>query len=72
MRFEVFTAVKIQVEVFWVVTLYNVVGYQLSRGPRCLHLQSDVKMETAWNSGKLVSYHNTTRRHKQSNLEFNL
>jgi hypothetical protein len=28
-RFEVFTALKIQVEVFWVVTLYIVVaGYQ--------------------------------------------
>jgi hypothetical protein len=35
MRFEVFMVVKIQVEVFWVVILYNVVlGYH-SKGPCC-------------------------------------
>jgi hypothetical protein len=39
-RFEVFTAVKIQVQVFWVVTPCNdVVGYQRFRNPCCLHLQ---------------------------------
>jgi hypothetical protein len=33
-RFDVFTAVKIQVEVFWVVTPYGVVGgHQLFGGP---------------------------------------
>jgi hypothetical protein len=42
-RFEVFTAVKIQSDVFWVVTLCGVaVGYKRFGGPSCLHL---VKME---------------------------
>jgi hypothetical protein len=37
-------AVKIQVEVFWVVTPCNVaVGYQRFEGPCCLHLQGEVK-----------------------------
>jgi hypothetical protein len=40
MRFEVFMVVKIQVEVFWVVTLCNVVvGYQHSKEPCSLCLQ---------------------------------
>jgi hypothetical protein len=35
---EVFTSVKVQVEVSWVVKPCNVVvGYQLSRDPCCLH-----------------------------------
>jgi len=39
-RFQLFTAMKIQVEVFWVVTSYSViVGYQRFKGPYCLHLQ---------------------------------
>jgi len=38
-RFEVFMVMKIQVEVFWVVTSCSVrVGYQCFRGPCCLHL----------------------------------
>jgi hypothetical protein len=38
-RFEAFTVVKIQVEVFWVVTPCNVmVVYQRVRGPCYLHL----------------------------------
>jgi hypothetical protein len=38
-RFEVFTVVKIQVEV-WVVTLYSVtIGYQSFGGPYCLPVQ---------------------------------
>jgi hypothetical protein len=42
-RFEVFTAMKIQVMVFWVVMLCTVtVGYQHFRGPCCLHLQGEV------------------------------
>jgi len=42
-RFEVFMAVKIQVEVLWVVTPCSVVvGYHCFRGPCCHHLQSEV------------------------------
>jgi hypothetical protein len=37
-RFEVFMAVKIQDEVFWVVTPCSaMVGYQRFRGPCCVH-----------------------------------
>jgi len=40
MRFEVFTAVNIQVMVFWIViSCCVVVGYQHFEGPCCLHLQ---------------------------------
>jgi hypothetical protein len=54
-RFEGFAAVKIQVEVFWVLTPCVVmVGYQRFRGPCCLHLQGQEI---------LASYHNTTWRH---------
>jgi hypothetical protein len=35
--------VKIQIEVFWFVTVCTVeIGYQHFRGPCCLHLQGDV------------------------------
>jgi len=38
--FEIFTAVKIQVEFFWVIMPCSVVvGYQCFRGPCCCHLQ---------------------------------
>jgi hypothetical protein len=38
-RGEVFTAVKIQVDFFWVVTqCSDVLGYQLFSGQCCLHL----------------------------------
>jgi hypothetical protein len=58
----VFTAVKIQVEVFWVVTPCSVVvGYQCFRGPCCLHLHFTIKMEAARSSETMVSYHNTTQ-----------
>jgi len=41
--FVVFTAVKIQIEVFWVVMPYSVaVGYQNLGGSCCLHLQCEV------------------------------
>jgi hypothetical protein len=41
-KFEIFTAVKIQVKVFWVVMPCSiVVGYQCFR-PCCLNLQGDV------------------------------
>jgi hypothetical protein len=43
MRFDVFTAVKIQVNVFWVVTPYSdVVEHQCFGGPCCLHLQGEM------------------------------
>jgi hypothetical protein len=39
-RFEVFMAVRIQVEIFWVMMLRSaVVRYQCFGGPYCLHLQ---------------------------------
>jgi len=39
---KVFILVKIQVSVFWVMTLYSdVVGYQCFGGPCCLCLQED-------------------------------
>jgi hypothetical protein len=56
-RFEPLTAVKIQVEVFWVVTLCCfVIGYQRFRGSCCLH-------------GSLK--HNTTRRNNPEDLDLN-
>jgi len=41
----------LQIEVFWVVTLY------------CCGRNVRVKMEAAWRCGTLVSYSNTTRPH---------
>jgi hypothetical protein len=47
-KFEVFTAVKIQVAVFCVVTQSSgLAGYQCFGGPRCLHLKGEVRMKTA-------------------------
>jgi len=44
-RFEVFTAVKILVEVFWVLTPCGVaVGYQCFGGPCCLHFQEALNL----------------------------
>jgi len=42
-KFEVFTVMKIQVTVLWVVMQYsNVVGYQHSGQPCCLHLYCEI------------------------------
>jgi hypothetical protein len=58
--FEAFTAVKIQVQVFWVVTLCCVVvGYQRFRGSCCLQLHFILKMEATYSSETLVSYNTT-------------
>jgi hypothetical protein len=68
--FEAFTAVKIQVEVCWVVTPCRVVGYQRFGPTYCLHLQSEVG--AVLNPETLIFYHNTTRRHKPEDLDLNL
>jgi hypothetical protein len=42
-RFDAFTVLNIQFEVFWVVTPYSVVvEYQRFEGQWCLHLQGEV------------------------------
>jgi hypothetical protein len=47
-RFEAFTAVEIQVDVFWVVTTCSAaVGYQHFGKPRCFHLQGDLNCVTS-------------------------
>jgi len=73
--------VKIQVEVFWVMTSCSVVvGYRRFGGPCCPHHQGDVnifpiaihftlKMEARRSSETLVSYRNTTRRYSPEHLE---
>jgi len=41
-RYEVITEVKIQVKVFWVVSLCSVVvGYKCFGGPCCLNIQGE-------------------------------
>jgi hypothetical protein len=63
-------AVKIQVEVFWVVMLCSaVVGYKCFRGSCCPHLQVEVKMEAAWTSEMVVSYNTTWCHNPELNLD---
>jgi len=52
--FEASVAVMFWVEAFWVVMLCSVAGYQRFRGPCSIFR---VKMEAAWTSEALVSYH---------------
>jgi hypothetical protein len=54
-RFGIFKVVKIQLEVFWVVLCNVAVGYRGFGGPSCLHLQAEVKTETAKSSDTSVS-----------------
>jgi hypothetical protein len=50
-RLEVFTPMKIQVMVFWVVTpCSNMVGYQRFEGFSYLHFQGEINTEAAWPS----------------------
>jgi len=62
--------VKIPVGVFSVVMPCNVaVGYCCFRGPCCLHLHGEVKLEAARSAKVLVSYHNTRQPHDAGDLE---
>jgi len=65
-RFEIFTAVEIQVEVFWVVTACSiVVGYQCHRGPNCLHFH----VEDGGSMAFILPQHYTASQ-PRSKLEF--
>jgi hypothetical protein len=69
-RFQVLTAVKIQVKLLWVVTAFSVVvGYRCFRGPCCIHLHFTLKMEAVCSSETLVSYHNTNCSHNPEELD---
>jgi hypothetical protein len=69
-RFEVFTVVKIQVEVFQVVITCSVlVVYQYFRGPYFLYLYFTLKTEAARSPETMVSYNNITRHHSPEDLD---
>jgi hypothetical protein len=45
-----------------------VAGYKYFRGPCYLHPQGEMKMEAAWSSEMLVSYHITAQYHNPEKL----
>jgi len=54
------------------VTPCNVVlGYERFRGPCCLHLPCEVKMEAAWTSETLLSHYKTTQCHNPEDMDLN-
>jgi hypothetical protein len=60
-RFEVFMAIKIEVEVFWVMSPCIVVTNEVFT----------LKMDVGWTS-ETISYNNTTRRHNSEDLDLKL
>jgi hypothetical protein len=66
---KIFTAVKIQVDVIWVVTPCSVmVHYQRFGGPCCLHLQGEVSEDGGsidlWNVGILPQHYTASQPRK--------
>jgi len=62
-----FMCSSIQIEVFWVVTPCVVVaGHQRFGGPCCPHRWGEVISE------RLISYHDTTRRHRSQDNDLHL
>jgi hypothetical protein len=69
LRFEVFTVVKFEVEVFWyVASCSDMVRYQRFGGPCCLHLRGEVKRD-ATRSEMLAFYHNSARHLNPEDLD---
>jgi len=65
--------VKVQVEVFWVVTpCSDVVIHQCFGGLCCFYAQDEATMDAAWSAETLVSNRNTTRRHNPEDLDLKL
>jgi len=64
--FEVFTAVKIHVEIFWVVTACNdMVWYQRFRGPSSGEMEGRMDL---WNVG-ILPQHYTASQHRRTRGE---
>jgi hypothetical protein len=58
LRFEVYTVMNLQAEVFWVVTLYSAVV-----GISFLEVLVILKMEAAWTSETLLVFYSNTTQH---------